>query len=70
LQQLSAFSGSHRPTEIVGLSERTIVVLKEYELFPRFNAFRDHPHMQMAAHADHRSDDTGIVGICSDPVHK
>ena len=69
-QELSAFPRHHRLAEIVALPEWALMVLKECKLLQSFNAFGDHLHMQVAAHADHRSDDAGVVRIGSDTVHE
>src|ERR1700723_4508881 len=69
-QELSALPGRHGSAEIVALSEGALVVLKEGELLRSFNAFGDPPHMQVAAHADHRRDDAGVVRIGGDAVHE
>ena len=50
-QELSAVPGRQGSAEIVALSEGALVVLKEGELLRSFNAFGDHLHMQVPAHA-------------------
>src|SRR3990172_7947115 len=57
-------------TEIVTLSFVTSPGLKESELLFRFHAFGDHPLVEAPGHADHRTDDRGIVGIEEHPVHE
>src|SRR5450755_4270775 len=69
-QQSRKFPGNHRTTEIVPLPLWTAVLLKEYELLLCFHTFRYDPHMQTFPHADHRADDTGVVGIRSEVAHE
>jgi hypothetical protein len=56
--------------EVVPLSEAALIVLKECQLSLSFDSFRDHSHMQVVAHADHRGTDTGVVRIAGNPAHE
>src|SRR5712692_6338828 len=67
---MGKLGGGQGPAEEVALSFRTVLGLKEYELFLRFDALGNHALLEVLAHINYRSDDSRVIRIARDLVDK
>jgi hypothetical protein len=60
--------GGQGPAEEVALPFRTVVGLKECELFLSFDTLGNHALLEVFAHVNYGAHDGRVIGIGSDPV--
>src|ERR1700730_14259227 len=60
--------GGQRLAEEIALSSRTVLGLKECELFLGFDALGNHALLEVLAHINYGAHDWRVIGIASDPL--